>query len=149
MKNKNELVDTNILESEKKKKLGITLLSVGIGLILFSILLVLVSYVDFNKLLVNLNFSGSIAHLLGLMIAGLLLLVGNGLTIFGIVLIVINNKKIKSYTKETIIPKAKETFNKAEPVVTDVIKTVGEGLEDIANNVKETINKNKNNKKGE
>lgn len=147
MKNKNELVDTNILESEKKKKLGITLLSVGIGLILFSILLVLVSYVDFNKLLVNLNFSGSIAHLLGLMIAGLLLLVGNGLTIFGIVLIVINNKKIKSYTKETIIPKAKETFNKAEPVVTDVIKTVGEGLEDIANNVKETINKN--NKKGE
>ncbi|MBQ3475385.1 MAG: hypothetical protein IJH20_04380 [Bacilli bacterium] len=147
MKNKNELVDTNILESEKKKKLGITLLSVGIGLILFSILLVLVSYVDFNKLLVNLNFSGSIAHLLGLMIAGLLLLVGNGLTISGIVLIVINNKKIKSYTKETIIPKAKETFNKAEPVVTDVIKTVGEGLEDIANNVKETINKN--NKKGE
>lgn len=146
MANKNEL--KGVESAEKNKRLGEILVGVGIGLFVIGSIIVLIAFLTFTGSIFKLNPGESIGKLIFLLIGGILSTISVGLLVFGIVLLVSNNKKIKDYTNEKVIPKAKETLDKAEPVVTDVIKTVGEGIEDIAHNVKDTINKNKTNKKG-
>ncbi|MBR3116886.1 MAG: hypothetical protein IKF36_03315 [Bacilli bacterium] len=138
MKNKNELVKKDTIDMENKNKAGKILLGVGIGIFLLGVLLIIMTVVHYN-VLHSIGFT--FKHIFGFILGGLLIIMGIGLGVMGIVFIIDSNKNI---TK-----KAKETLNKAEPVVTDVIKAVGEGIENIAHDVKESIDKNKNNKKGE
>ena len=147
MNKKNEIIEIN--KAENNKRVGKILIGVSIFLFIIGLIIIIFGLLGFED--AAFTFRPRLLHKnLGTFIfGGIINTIGLGLGIFAIVLIITNNKKIKDNVNEKIIPKAKETFNKAEPVVTDVIKTVGEGLEDIANNVKDTINKNKNNKKGE
>ena len=146
MNNKNELMV--IEEAEKNKRVGKILIGVGIGLFIIGAILIVTSFIAYTDSIFDLNPSKSFGKLLFIILGGILNTIAIGLFVFGIILFITNNKKIKEYANKKVIPKAKETFNKVEPVVTDVIKTVGKGLERTAEEVKETI-KNRNNKKGE
>lgn len=143
MKNKNEL---KVIE--QKKKTGQILLGIGIFIFIISVISIICSFSAYTKSTLNMNTNNAINNMLVFILGDIFSLIGLGLLITGIVFIVINNNKIKDYTKETIIPKAKETFNKVEPIVTDVAKTIGNGIEQTAKDIKDTINKRRNKKEG-
>ena len=148
MKNKNELMDKELENSKKYKKIGLILICVGFALTVFNIVISLIDYFGIKNSISPVNSVKIFKNMSTLLSSAIVDSISIGLIVAGVILMVINDNKIKK-DAEKVIPKAKETLNKAEPVVTDVIKTVGEGIEDIAHNVKETIDKNKNNKKGE
>lgn len=148
MKNKKELVNKDLEENRKNKRLGVILLCVGLGIATIAVLSIIFNFFGIKNPILNGSTRGFINKVVSIISSGVFSTISLGLIIAGIILIIVNDNKIKK-DAEKVIPKAKETLKKAEPVVTDVIKTVGEGIEDIAHNVKETIDKNKNNKKGE
>lgn len=142
---KNELMNKELENSKKYKKLGLILICVGLGLTMIGVLSTIFNFFGIKNSLSPFNSVKFINGVASIIFSGFT----TALIIAGIIIMIVNDNKIKKNIKEDVIPKAKETLNKAEPVVTDVIKTVGEGIEDITHNVKETIDKNKNNKKGE
>ena len=141
--NKNELI-----KAEKDAKTGKTLLIIGIIVFIVSIISIGWSFSTFINNTMTFRQYNAFGNMTIFIISDIFAVIGIGLLVVGIVLFVTNNKKITNYTKENIIPKAKETYKKVEPVISDVATAVGNGIEQTAKDIKESFNKRKN-KKGE
>lgn len=130
-------------ELENRKRVGKALSIIGLSIFIIGLIIIIAGFIGYNKDIYNyvhynkINTNNNSIFITGCIIHAFGLIIG----IAGLVLYIINNKKITDYTKETIIPKAKETFNKVEPVVTDTAKAVGNDLKKAYNDIKKSFKK--------
>ena len=168
MQNKEYLSEERYQQSNAKvKKVGKTLLIIGIVIMIISIILLIVGFIgagnsamdgfnsigngimnDFNSMGnsgINIDISGvqnttsGIFGNIGLFALGsFMLTIGFGLTVAGgIVMFIAHRREITAYTTQQVMPLAQEGIQKMAPTVGSAIGTIGK---ELAKGIREGIN---------